>query len=134
MKDNKTQISYGNNAEKFVAETLASTNKVWVGNFNKSNTGSQPFDQIAITPEHTWCYDVKNCSTDRFDFSRVESNQEISLQFIDSLDNPQVYTGFALVYDNKVYFLSNLEFGLKIKEGRKSVKVSTLTQMLGVIL
>lgn len=134
MQDNNLPIKTGNQAEKFVAETLANTDIVWVGNFNKSNSGSQPFDQIAITQLHTWCYDVKNCNIDRFDFSRVEDNQEISLGFIDSLDNPHVYTGFAIVFDNEIYFLSTYQLNMLKAEGRKSVKVTTLSKMLSVIL
>ena len=73
MQD-KPNITTGTQAENHVAEELAKLG-AWVGNFNKSNTGAQPFDQIAITKNFTWCYDVKHSMINRFDFRRIEDNQ-----------------------------------------------------------
>lgn len=124
MQD-KTNISTGTQAEGFVSGLLASKG-AWVGDFNKGNSGSQPFDQIAITNKFVFCYDVKHCKEDRFDFSRVEYNQTLSLTFISEIDNPMVIEGFALVYEDEVYFLSWYQYQMLLAETRKSVKVSTL--------
>lgn len=131
MQD-ELNIVTGNNAESFVAQEL-SKKGAWVGDFNKGNTGAQPFDQIAITDKYTLCYDVKHCSKDRFDFNRVEENQKLSLGYINSLDNANVFEGFAIVYESIIYWLSYFEYLSIVSTGRKSVKVTTLAQILGVI-
>lgn len=128
-----SNIKTGTQAESFVAQELAKKG-AFVGDFNKSRTGSQPFDQIAITNIFTWCYDVKHCNVDRFDFSRVEANQTNALNYIhDEIDNSHVVCGFALVFEDEIYFLSLYQYKQFLSEGRKSCKVSTLSKMLGVV-
>ena len=128
-----SNIKTGTQAESFVAQELAKKG-AFVGDFNKGRTGSQPFDQLAITENFTWAYDVKHCGIDRFEFRRVESNQTNALNYIhDEIDNPQVVCGFALVFEDEIYFLSLYQYKQFLSEGRKSCKVSTLSKMLGVV-
>lgn len=129
MKE-QNNITTGTKAEEFVAQELSKLG-VFVGTFYKSPSGDQPFDQVAIESKRTWCYDVKHCKTDRFDFSRVESNQLSALNYIQEIDNINVICGIAIVFDDEVYFLSWYSFSIMKAEGRKSVKPSELTRMLG---
>lgn len=125
-------IKTGTQAEVFVAQEL-SIRGAWVGDFNKSNTGSQPFDQVAITSNYTWCYDVKHCNVDRFDFVRVEDNQRLSLSYIHGLDNVNVIVGFTLVYKEEIFFLTYYNLLQLIAEGRKSIKITSLENMFDLL-
>lgn len=129
MQDlSKPNILLGNKAEDKVAHYISSKGYIVVN--LRNNTGSQPFDQIAITNKLTYCYDVKNCSVDRFDFRRVENNQSLALEFItNNIQNSNVRTGFALVYNDNIYYLSYLKYTILLEKGAKSVKVSTLTRL-----
>ena len=132
MQD-KPNITTGTQAENHVAEELAKLG-AWVGNFNKSNTGAQPFDQIAITKNFTWCYDAKHSMINRFDFRRIEDNQQLALDYINSLENPNVIVGFAIVYEGEIFFLSYYKY-LQLKaESRKSVRITDLENMLDILV
>lgn len=129
----KPNIKTGTEAENFVAEELAKLG-AWVGDFNKSSTGAQPFDQIAITKNYTWCYDVKHSEINRYDFRRIEDNQLLSLGYIHSLDNSNVIVGFAIVHEGEIFFLSYYQY-LQLKaEGRKSVRITDLENMLDMLV
>lgn len=122
-------IKTGKQAEIYVAEQL-SKNKYWVGGFEKTISGTQPFDQIAINSQHALCYDVKHCKEDYFHFSRIEENQKRALGYLNELKNPQVLTGFMLVYENEVYWLS-YDIYLELEsEDKKSVTPSVLGGLL----
>lgn len=129
----KYNINTGNQAEKYVAEELAKLG-IWVGSFNKNNSGSQPFDQIAISKNFTWCYDVKHTEIDRFDFRRIEDNQQIVLAFIhERLQNPSVIEGFAIVYEDNIYFYNYYTYLQHKLEGRKSVKINELENFIDIL-
>lgn len=130
MQD-KPNIVIGNNAEEFVATELSKRGAI-VCNLNKSNTGSQPFDQFAISSTTTWCYDVKHSVNHRFSFDRVETNQSNALKFIESLENENVVVGFAIVYKDVIYFLSWHEYETMLLDNKKSVLIETLSQFMGV--
>lgn len=122
----ETNIKTGTQAEQSVAEYI-SKKGYWVGDFNKSSSGSQPFDQIALTHNITLAYDVKHCIDDRFDFVRVEENQKLSLGFIhNSLYNDKIKAGFVLVHNDEFKFLSYFRYQELLSKDYKSVKVSTL--------
>lgn len=128
-----SNIKTGTQAEQFVAQELAKKG-AFVGDFNKGRTGSQPFDQLAITENFTWAYDVKHCRIDRFEFRRVEANQTSALNYIhDEINNAYVICGFALVHEDEIYFLSLFEYRMIKATGRKSCKVSNLPKLLEVI-
>lgn len=132
MQD-KPNITTGTQAENHVAEELAKLG-AWVGNFNKSNTGAQPFDQIAITKNFTWCYDVKHSMINRFDFRRIEDNQLLALSYIHNLDNANTIVGFGIVYEGEIFFLSYHQY-LQLKaESRKSVRITDLENMLDMLV
>lgn len=134
MRD-KPNIIIGNKAERFVAEELAK--KGAIVHDLRSPNGSQPYDQIAITKDFVFCYDVKHCSNDRFDFYRVENNQQSALTYVHSLNNDSVVAGFVLVYNDgegyDLYFLSMYQYEMFLAEERKSIKVSILPKLLEVV-
>ena len=114
-------IEIGNNTENYVAQELSKLGAI-VLNMNRSNTGSQPYDQVAITKSNTWCYDVKHSKQDRFDFSRVETNQSIALEFTHNLHNDNVIVGFAIVYNDIIYFLSFHNYLIEKSKNKKVYK------------
>ena len=132
MQD-KPNITTGTQAENYVAEELAKLG-AWVGNFNKSNTGAQPFDQIAITKNFTWCYDVKHSMINRFDFRRIEDNQLLALDYINSLENANVIVGFVIVYEGEIFFLSYHQYLQSKAKSRKSVRITDLENMLDILV
>lgn len=132
MQDN-TNIKTGTQAEQAVANYI-SKKGYWVGDFNKSSSGSQPFDQIALTHNTTLTYDVKHCIDDRFDFVRVEENQKLALGFIhNELYNDKIKAGFVLVYNDMFKFLSYFRYQEMINKGFKSVQVSTLPSLVNFL-
>lgn len=125
MQD-KTNIKTGTQAEEAVAKYI-SKKGFWVGDFNKGSSGSQPFDQIALTHNVTLAYDVKHCAENRFDFTRVEENQRLSLGFItNEIYNDKIKTGFVLVYQNEFRFLSYFRFKTLENLDKKSVRITDL--------
>ena len=129
MQENK--IRTGIQAEKYVAEELAKRG-CWVGNFNKGNTGTQPFDQIMIGKKKVWAYDVKHSKIDRFDFRRVEENQESALGFL--YQQGVVNTGFVIVYKDTLYYLSFGTYLALKNKGDKSVKITELITFLDLLM
>lgn len=129
MQENK--IRTGIQAEKYVAEELAKRG-CWVGDFNKGHTGTQPFDQIMIGKKKVWAYDVKHSKIDRFDFRRVEANQELALGFL--YKQGVVNTGFVIVYKDTLYYLSYGTYLILKNNGDKSVKITELITFLDLLM
>lgn len=129
MQENK--IRTGIQAEIYVAEELAKRG-CWVGNFNKGHTGTQPFDQIMSGKKKVWAYDVKHSKIDRFDFRRVEENQESALGFL--YKQGVVNTGFVIVYKDTLYYLSYGTYLALKNNGDKSVKITELITFLDLLM
>lgn len=129
MQENK--IRTGIQAEIYVAEELAKRG-CWVGNFNKGHTGTQPFDQIMSGKKKVWAYDVKHSKIDRFDFRRVEENQESALGFL--YQQGVVNTGFVIVYKDTLYYLSYGTYLTLKNAGDKSVKITELIPFLDLLM
>lgn len=120
-------------AEARVIKYFATVHNAWVGYFEKGISGRQPFDIIVITKNFTYCIDVKECSKDYFPFDRVEENQELSFEFIDSLGNDSVDVGFVLTHKGMAYMLKYEDYIKLKKQGIKSVKVTEQT-LLGELV
>lgn len=123
----------GQEAEARVIKYFATVYKAWVGYFEKGISGRQPFDIIVITKNFTYCIDVKECSKDYFSFDRVEENQELSFEFIDSLGNDRVEEWFVLTHNGVAYMLKYEDYIKLKKQGIKSVKVTEQT-LLGELV
>ena len=67
----------GREFEKYMVDWL-SNKGFWVHRMAESNTGSQPFDIIALKDYKVCAFDCKVISTKRpyFPFSRIEENQK----------------------------------------------------------
>lgn len=122
----------GREAENYVAEYL-SKQDFFVGDFNKSNSGQQPFDQIAINNNKVLAYDVKHCKRDYFPFTRVEDNQIRALSYLDDLNNPVIETYIMLVYKEEITTLPFKEFLSLEGKDTKSVKPSSLKPLKEVL-
>lgn len=123
----------GQEAEARVIKYFATVYKAWVGYFEKGISGRQPFDIVVITKNFTYCIDVKECSKDYFSFDRVEENQELSFEFIDSLGNDRVEEWFVLTHNGVAYMLKYEDYIKLKKQGIKSVKVTEQT-LLGELV
>jgi len=123
----------GQEAEERVIKYFATVYKAWVGYFEKGISGRQPFDIVVITKNFTYCIDVKECSKDYFSFDRVEENQELSFEFIDSLGNDRVEEWFVLTHKGVAYMLKYKDYIKLKKQGIKSVKVTEQT-LLGELV
>lgn len=111
----------GKEAEQFVAEYLAKRG-YFVGDFNKGNSGEQPFDQIAIGSKFILAYDVKHCNTDYFPLDRVRENQINALSYLDSLNNERIRTSIILVYEKELFVLPFYIFTILKNSNEKSIK------------
>lgn len=89
-------------------ENQFSDNGAWVHRFAKSNTGSQPFDIIAIRGNVIYALDCKVVSTERpyFPFSRIELNQWRAMESLRKKYAGALCRGFLIYHKEQVYFLS----------------------------
>ena len=80
----------------------------WVHRMAESNTGSQPFDIIALKGHGVYAFDCKVISTKRpyFPFSRVEENQILAFDKLIKCYKNNLTTGFMIYYEGDIYFLS----------------------------
>ena len=81
----------------------------WVHRMAESNTGSQPFDIIALKGHSVFALDCKVISTKRpyFPFSRVEENQKLAFdKLIKCYKSNTLTTGFMIYYEGDIYFLN----------------------------
>ena len=113
-----------NEFEVFCVNEFAD-NGAWVHRFAKSNTGSQPFDIIAIRGNIIYAIDCKVVSTERpyFPFSRIELNQKGAMESLKKKYAGALCRGFLIYHKEKIYFLSFEKFLDLEEKGRKGVKL-----------
>ena len=80
----------------------------WVHRMAESNTGSQPFDIIALKDYKVCAFDCKVISTKRpyFPFSRVEENQILAFDKLIKCYKNNLTVGFMIYFEGDIYFLS----------------------------
>lgn len=93
----------GNDFESEFCEILAE-NGYWVHNFALKKSG-QPADVIAVKKGNAYLVDCKVCENDKFPFSRIEENQELSMKLWEDCDNGRGW--FALKTSKGIYMLSH---------------------------
>lgn len=105
--------------EREVLQALSSLG-YWAYRCNPDKQGSQPFDIIACKGDDVSVYDCKVISTDtqRFDFKRIETNQESSFAFFLSRANPKE-CGFLVWLKGKVYYIP-----YELTRNGKSIKLT----------
>ena len=101
----------------------------WVHRMAESNTGSQPFDIIALKGYSVFALDCKVISTKRpyFPFSRIEENQRRAFEKLYDCYKSVLLCGFLIYYKDDVYLLDYAKAKMWIEEGNKGI---TLTEEL----
>ena len=92
----------GNSFEAELCEILAEEG-YWVHNLAQNSAG-QPADVIAVKNGQAFLIDCKVCSTGKFLYSRIEENQELSMQLWDECGNGDGW--FALQFDSDIHMVS----------------------------
>ena len=97
----------GREFERWVENKLSDCG-YWVHRMAESNTGSQPFDIIALKRHSVFALDCKVISTKRpyFPFSRVEENQKLAFEKLIKCYKNNLTTGFMIYYEGDIYFLN----------------------------
>ncbi len=116
MNNKKTGMQFEKEFLKYLAD-----NGWWV-HFLTPNLRGQPFDVIAIRGSITYMIDCKTCATDRFQFSRIEDNQALS--FEQAVWKTQAQCGFAILYNDELYFLPYEDVMVEKKKGNVSIKLT----------
>ena len=98
--NNKT---IGNSFEQDLCEKLFESG-FWVHLLNANKAG-QPADIIAVRNGKAYLIDAKVCSDNTFPFSRVEENQDLSMELWKDCGNGLGW--FALKTDSGIYMLSH---------------------------
>ena len=101
----------------------------WVHRMAESNTGSQPFDTIALKGYSVFALDCKVISTKRpyFPFSRIEENQRRAFEKLYDCYKSVLLCGFLIYYKDDVYLLDYAKAKMWMEEGNKGI---TLTEEL----
>ena len=96
----------GREFEKYMVDWL-SAKGFWVHRMAESNTGSQPFDIIALRNYKVCAFDCKVISTKRpyFPFSRIEENQRRSFEKMQDCYRGMLLCGFLIHFNDDVYLL-----------------------------
>ena len=116
----------GREFEKWVENKLNECG-YWVHRMAESNTGSQPFDLIALNDYKVYALDCKVISTERpyFPFSRIECNQHFAFRKMLGCYRGVLLCGFMIYYKDDVYLLDYKLVQKLMEEGNKGF---TLTE------
>lgn len=106
-------------------ENKFAENGAWVHRFAKSNTGSQPFDIIAIRGNIIFALDCKVVSSKRpyFPFSRIELNQRSAMESLRKKYAGALCRGFLIHHKEQVYLLSFEKISDLEDKGRKGANL-----------
>ena len=91
----------GNSFESELSETL-SEHGFWV-HLLCQNSAGQPADVIAVKDGEAFLIDCKVCSQGKFQYSRIEENQDLSMKLWCDCGNG--YGWFALKFDTGTYMV-----------------------------
>ena len=92
----------GNDFEQELCQILSNAG-YWAHNFANRKNG-QPADIIAVKCTFAYLIDAKECTRGIFDISRVEYNQELSMDLWMECGNNLPY--FALKAEDEIYMVS----------------------------
>ena len=126
----KEESMTGREFEKYMVDWL-SAKGFWVHRMAESNTGSQPFDIIALKGHIVFALDCKVISTKRpyFPFSRIEENQRRAFEKLDECYKGIHLCGFMIYFEGDVYLLDYQKAKKCMEEGNKGI---TLTKELKI--
>ena len=129
----------GREFEKWMEHKL-NEHGYWVHRMAESNTGSQPFDIIALRNYKVCAFDCKVISTKRpyFPFSRVEENQILAFEKLIKCYKNNLSVGFMIYYEGDIYFLNYHLFkvlsNVDKKKGYKLTESSRIENLESYIL
>ena len=120
----------GREFEKYMVDWL-NEKGFWVHRMAESNTGSQPFDIIALNGYSVFALDCKVISTKRpyFPFSRIEENQKRAFEKLYDCYKGILLCAFMIYFEGDVYLLDYQKVKKWIEEGKKGI---TLTQEIKI--
>ena len=113
--------SKGTEFERFFGQLLAH-NGYWA-HVLQDNRNGQPFDVIATKDNVPYAFDCKECESDRFQLSRMESNQISAMTRWIETGNSNAY--FAIKFD-KTYNIYVVPF--QTLNARRLAGVSSITE------
>ena len=96
-----TNKKAGNSFEAELCEILANEG-FWAHNLAQNSAG-QPADVIAVKDGEAFLIDCKVCSQGKFQYSRIEENQELSMSLWKDCGNGDGL--FALKFDTGIYIV-----------------------------
>lgn len=126
----KEESMTGREFEKYMVDWL-NEKGFWVHRMAESNTGSQPFDIIALKGHCVFALDCKVISTKRpyFPFGRIEENQKRAFEKLYECYNGILLCGFMIYFEDDVYLLDYAIAKMWIEEGKKGI---TLTEEIKI--
>lgn len=113
--------SSGNRAEEEFAKLLSGQG-YWVHRLADRVNG-QPFDIIAVKDNRAIAFDCKECESGRFEFRRIEPNQETAMKLWNACGNGDV--GFAMrAPTGKWFYIPYSECAYLRERGSRSIDVT----------
>ena len=113
-------MTKGLSFERQFCKWIAENKKMWVLRIPKNESGSQPFDIIAVGKDgQVLMIDCKECGNAKFPLSRIEENQWTSFGKAEKLTDAKI--GIVCYYWKccKMFFIS-YDILLKYKEEMKA--------------
>ncbi len=115
----------GNQFEAELCEILAREG-FWVHNLAQNSAG-QPADVIAVKDGEAFLIDCKVCSQGKFQYSRIEENQDLSMELWHDCGNG---TGlFALKFGTEIYMVDR--DAIRHCSNRRPAMTAELADMYG---
>lgn len=135
-----SNIKIGNETEKTVSSVFRKYG-YWVYNCPKSQSGSQPFDLIAIKGGEkyvVWFVDGKHVRENEVSFplDRIEPNQWVSMEYANGFAKIDAKTmGFAIKFERtEEFYWLPYQTALEMRENDiKSININKLELLEGVI-
>ena len=115
----------GREFEKYIVDWL-NEKGFWVHRIAESNTGSPPFDIIALKKYGVFALDCKVISTKRpyFPFSRIEENQRRAFEKLYLRYAGNLLCGFVIYFEGGVYLLDYQIVKKWMEEGKKGIPLT----------
>ena len=115
----------GNSFETEFCEIL-SEHGFWCHNLAQ-NAAGQPADVIAVKDREAFLIDCKVCSLDKFQYSRIEENQDLSMSLWNECGNGIGW--FALKFDSDIYMVDRE--AIRVCSERHPAMTAELAEMYG---
>lgn len=115
----------GNSFEADFCEILSNAG-FWCHNLAQ-NAAGQPADVIAVKEREAFLIDCKVCSQGKFQYSRVEENQDLSMSLWNECGNGIGW--FALKFDTNIYMVDRE--AIRVCSERHPAMTEELAEMYG---